>query len=73
MKRKQSLNPHNWLRKVYHKKDYIVWRCNYCGVVDTIDSLNKCEYCGETPICSPTCPGIMQILNNPLEAYNGET
>lgn len=68
----KPLNPHNWLSALKTVSQPKLWQCNYCGDVGTYDELlarpcayvyPPCPYCGLTPLCSPTCPGIVQALS----------
>lgn len=65
--------PHSIINRIEKGKDY--WVCGDCGMKGTRNHLFKqscknskfkpCEYCGQAPLCSPICPGIMNILNSP--------
>ena len=63
------MTPHCYISKI--NKELCIWQCQYCGAKETIEELNKkectheyppCKYCGQTPICSPDCQGIMDVL-----------
>jgi len=66
------MNPHNYLKKIDWEK--LIWKCQYCGVIGTIEELDKiecsyqyppCRWCGQTPICASDCIGIRIALSDP--------
>ena len=70
-------NPHNSLIAIDPPRKHPPrrWRCDYCGVVGTLDEVNKvecsyeyppCEYCGQTPECAPDCKGVALALSGAL-------
>lgn len=68
----KEVHPHMCLSKV-SKKSPQLWGCPYCWAVGTFEEVGifpctevvpPCKYCGETPECSPSCPGMADLLGS---------
>ena len=67
--------PHLICSGVGDKGNYMIHRCDYCGLEgDYNDVLGKvscterpkpCSWCGESPLCAPDCTGIALLLADP--------